>query len=90
MSMNVDNRRSRRSVNNVTQLRDLLEELFNVDPDFALTLQGPPVSHRHYCGQYCFYPMVQSLAFTPAHLYWNAVKPAVMATRSLQHAHTMM
>lgn len=49
VSMNVDNRRSRRSVNNVTQLRDLLEELFSVDPDFALTLQGPPVSHMQTC-----------------------------------------
>ena len=36
--------RARRSVNNVTQLRDLLQELLDSDPEFAQMLQGPPVS----------------------------------------------
>ncbi len=36
--------RVRRSINNVSELRELLQELLNTDPDFAQTLQGPPVS----------------------------------------------
>ncbi len=36
--------RARRSINNVTQLRELLLQLLDSDPDFASMLQGPPVS----------------------------------------------
>jgi hypothetical protein len=36
--------RVRRSINNASQLRELLEELLSTDPDFANMLQGPPVS----------------------------------------------
>lgn len=36
--------RIRRSVRNVSELRDLLVELLDTDPDFAEVLRGPPVS----------------------------------------------
>lgn len=38
--------RVRRSVNNVTELRDLLLELLATDSELAEMLRGPPVSQR--------------------------------------------
>lgn len=36
--------RVRRSINNASELRELLQELLSTDPEFAAMLQGPPVS----------------------------------------------
>ena len=39
--------RVRRAVNNITELRRLLLELKNTDPDFAQMFEGPEVSLLH-------------------------------------------